>query len=130
MSLNIDNIGSPQGAALQAIKAQQAQAAVLAPVAAQQDQSAAAIRPASQQSEQAASAALKQFTAAAQSAAGQLRADDPMKPVAEGIAQDLSRAGGDAFNAMGRINDLQNAFTFAMEANAGLMNDPALATLA
>ena len=49
-----------------------------------------------------------------------------MKPVAEGIAEDLSRAGNDPFEAVGKINDLQNAFSFTLEANANLMENPAL----
>ena len=49
-----------------------------------------------------------------------------MKPVAEGIAKDLSRAGNDPFEAVGKINDLRNAFSFTLEANANLMENPAL----
>ena len=49
-----------------------------------------------------------------------------MKPFAEGIAQELSRANGDVFSAMGRMNDLQNALTFALEANASLRANPSL----
>jgi len=67
---------------------------------------------------------------AAQIAAKEVAANDPMKPVADGIAEDLSRAGNDPFEAVGKINDLQNAYNFAMEANASLLEDPALAALA
>jgi hypothetical protein len=49
-----------------------------------------------------------------------------MKPIADGIAQELSQVNGDVFGAMGRINDMQNAFTFALASTAGLMADPAL----
>ena len=49
-----------------------------------------------------------------------------MKPIADGIARELSGANGDVFGAMGRINDLQNAFTFTLEANVNLMANPAL----
>ena len=67
---------------------------------------------------------------AAKVAAEEVPANDPMKPVAEGIAQDLNRAGSDPFEAVGKINDLQNAYNFAMEANASLLEDPALAAIA
>ena len=36
---------------------------------------------------------------------------DPVKPFAEGVAEDLSEAGSDVFEAMGRMNDLQNALS-------------------
>ena len=70
--------------------------------------------------------AMRGFAAAAQSAAAAVGQSDPMKPIADGIAQELSRANGDVFGAMGRINDMQNAFTFALATTAGLMADPAL----
>jgi len=125
VSLNIDNIGIPQGAALQAIQAKQVESRAVPPVPPQEQQSAAV-----RSTDLSSSQALQQFSMAARVAAGQVPANDPMKPVAEGIAQDLSRAGGDAFEAMGKINDLQNAFNFAMQSNAGLMEDPALAAIA
>ena len=125
MSLNIDNIGLPQGAALQAIQAKQVQSRLVAPVPAQEKQTEA-VRSTGLSSSQ----ALRQFSMAAQVAAKQVAANDPMKPVAEGIAQDLSRASNDPFEAVGKINDLQNAYNFAMEANASLLEDPALAAIA
>ncbi len=67
---------------------------------------------------------------AAKVAAEEVPANDPMKPVADGIAEDLSRAGSDPFEAVGKMNDVQNAFNFAMEANANLLEDPALAAIA
>ena len=67
---------------------------------------------------------------AAKVAAEEVHANDPMKPVADGIAEDLSRAGSDPFEAVGKINDLQNAYNFAMEANANLLEDSALAAIA
>ena len=67
---------------------------------------------------------------AAQSAAAAVSSTDSMKPFAEGIAQDLSRANGDVFSAMGQMNDLQNALSFALEANAGLRANPALQAIA
>ena len=69
---------------------------------------------------------MRGFAAAAQSAASAVEQSDPMKPIADGIAQELSQVNGDVFGAMGRINDMQNAFTFALASTAGLMADPAL----
>ena len=77
-----------------------------------------------------ASQAIREFMMAAQSAAVAVGSTDPMKPFAEGIAQDLSRANGDVFSAMGQMNDLQNALSFALEANAGLRANPALQAIA
>ena len=125
MSPNIDNIGSPQGVALQAIQAQQVRARTVAPVPAQEQQTEA-IRSTDLSSSQ----AIRQFSMAAKVAAEEVPANDPMKPVADGIAEDLSRAGSDPFEAVGKINDLQNAYNFAMEANASLLEDPALAAIA
>ena len=50
--------------------------------------------------------------------------------LAEGIAQELGRANGDVFSAMGRMNDLQNALTFALEANVNLSANPSLQAIA
>jgi hypothetical protein len=76
------------------------------------------------------SQAIRQFQMAARVAAEEVPANDPMKPVADGIAEDLGRSGDDPFEAVGKINDLQNAYNFAMEANASLLEDPALAAIA
>ena len=51
---------------------------------------------------------------------------DPVKPFAEGVAEDLSEAGSDVFEAMGRMNDLQNALSFALESSSSMMVDPSL----
>ena len=125
MSLNLDNIGSPQGVALQAIQAKQVQARTVAPVQAQEQQ-AEAVR----STDLSSSRAVQEFSMAARVAAEEVAANDPMKPVAEGIAEDLSRAANDPFEAVSKINALQNAYNFAMEANASLLEDPALAALA
>ena len=77
-----------------------------------------------------ASQAMRSFVMAAKSAAGEIGSADPMKPIAEGIAQELSRANGDVFNTMGRMNDLQNALTFALEANVSLSANPSLQAIA
>ena len=74
--------------------------------------------------------AMREFVVAAQSAAAGIAETDPMKPIANGIARDLGEANGDGFAAMGKINDLQNAFNFTMQANANLLADPALAAIA
>lgn len=129
MSLNIDNVGLPQGAALQAIQAQQVQSRVVAPIPAQERETEA-VRSTDRSTDLSSSQAIRQFSMAARVAAGEVPANDPMKPVADGIAEDLSRAGDDPFEAVGKINDLQNAYNFAMEANANLLEDPALAAIA
>ncbi len=66
----------------------------------------------------------------AKSAAVTVGSSDPMKPFAEGIAQELGRANGDVFSAMGQMNDLQNALTFALEANVSLSANPSLQAIA
>jgi hypothetical protein len=69
------------------------------------------------------------FAAAAKTVAAAISAADPMKPFAEGVAEDLSKVGNDMFAAMGQINDLQNALSFAMESSSSMMDDPALEAL-
>ena len=69
------------------------------------------------------------FAAVAKAVAAAISAADPMKPFAEGVAEDLSEVGNDMFAAMGQINDLQNAFSFALEASSNMINDPALEAL-
>jgi len=125
VSLNIDNVGVPQGAALQAIRAQQVQSRVVSPIPAQERETEAV-----RSTDLSSSQAIRQFSMAAQVAAEEVPANDPMKPVADGIAEDLSRTGDDPFEAVGKINDLQNAYNFAMESNANLLEDPALAAIA
>ena len=121
MSTNVDNIGSPQGGALQAIQARQTRARAVESVPAREQQSEAV-----RSTDLTSSRAVQQFSIAARVAAEEVSSNDPMKPVAEGIAEDLSRAGNDPFEAVGKINDLQNAFSFTLEANANLMENPAL----
>jgi hypothetical protein len=66
------------------------------------------------------------FAAAAQAVAAAISESDPIKPFAEGVAEDLSEVGNDMFAAMGQINDLQNALSFALESSSSMMDDPAL----
>jgi len=110
---------------LQAIQARQTRARAVAPVPAQEQQTEAV-----RSTDLSSSQAVRQFSMAAQIAAKEVPANDPMKPVADGIAKDLSRAGDDPFEAVGKINDLQNAYSFAMKANANLLGNSALAALA
>ena len=63
---------------------------------------------------------MREFVGVAKSAATELSNLDPLKPFAEGIANELGGANGDVFSAMGRMNELQNALTFALQANADL----------
>ena len=127
MSFELNNVGTPQDAALQGIQSQQARAHVgeLSPVSKLPDRN-----PSVADTSQTASRAIREFAMAAQSAAATVGSTDPMKPFVEGIAQDLGRANGDVFSAMGRMNELQNALTFALQANAGLSANPSLQAIA
>ena len=73
---------------------------------------------------------MQEFVVAAKNAASGLGESDPMKPFAEGIANELGGANGDVFSAMGRMNELQHALTFALQANAGLSANPSLQAIA
>ena len=73
---------------------------------------------------------MRSFVMTAKSAATELGNSDPLKPFAEGIVTELGGANGDVFSAMGRMNELQNAFTFALQANAGLSANPSLQAIA
>ena len=122
MSLEINNI-PPQNAALQGVASRQSQLRVggYRLVSKLPDRA-----PSVADTSLSASQAIRELAMAAKSAAGAVGNSDPMKPFAEGIAQELGRANGDVFGAMGRMNDLQNALTFALEANAGLRANPSL----
>ena len=120
MSLEVNNVNVPHNAALQGIQSRQRVDSQL-PVTQVPERA-----PSATDTGLSSSNAMRGFAAAAQSAAAAVGQSDPMKPIADGIAQELSRANGDVFGAMGRINDMQNAFTFALATTAGLMADPAL----
>lgn len=66
------------------------------------------------------------FAAAAKAVAAAVNEGDPVKAFAEGVADDLSQTGNDMFAAVGQMNDLQNALSFAFESTSNLLNDPAL----
>ena len=123
MSLEINNIGTPHNAALQGVASRQSQLHVGGDrlVSKLPDRA-----PSVADTSLSASQALRGFAMAAQNAAVAVGNADPMKPFAVGIAQDLGRANGDVFSTMGRMNDLQNALSFALEANAGLRANPSL----
>jgi hypothetical protein len=123
VSLEINNIGTPHDAALQGVAARQSQLHVggYRLVSKLPDRA-----PSVADTSLSASQAIREFAMAAKSAAVAVGNSDPMKPFAEGIAQELGRANGDVFSAMGRMNDLQNALTFALEANADLRANPSL----
>ena len=74
--------------------------------------------------------AMRSFVMTAKSAATELGNSDPLKAFAEGIANELGGANGDVFSAMGRMNELQNALTFALQANADLRTNPSLEAIA
>ncbi|MDP7010911.1 MAG: hypothetical protein QF685_05985 [Verrucomicrobiota bacterium] len=127
MSLELNSIGTPHNAALQGVKSRQAQLQVGGyPMVSKLPDSTPSVADTSLTASQ----AIREFMMAAQSAAVAVGSTDPMKPFVEGIAQDLSRANGDVFSAMGQMNDLQNALSFALEANAGLRANPALQAIA
>ena len=57
------------------------------------------------------------FAAAAQAVAAAVSEGDPVKAFAQGVADDLSQTSNDMFAAVGQMNDLQNALSFALESN-------------
>ncbi len=127
MSLDINSIGGfPQASAYEGIKPRQiGPEAVPAPQTSQPQS-----QPVTERSAPAAADYSRvDFAAAAKTVAAAISAADPMKPFAEGVAEDLSKVGNDMFAAMGQINDLQNALSFAMESSSSMMNDPALEAL-
>jgi len=124
VSLDINNIGGfPQASAYGAIKPQQTgPEAVPAPQISEPKSQPVAER----STPAAADYSRMDFAAAAKAVAAAISESDPVKPFAEGVAEDLSEAGNDVFAAMGQINDLQNALSFAMESSSNMMVDPAL----
>lgn len=123
MSLDLNSINASPQAPLQGLRARQGQLHVggyqlISQVPARQPSVADTTMPAIE--------AMREFAVAAQTAAASIGETDPMKPIADGIARDLGSANGDVFAAMGRINDLQNAFNFTLQANTTLLEDPAL----
>jgi len=124
VSLDINSIGGfPQASAYGAIKPQQTSTeAVPAPQISRPES-----QPVTERSTPtAADYSRIDFAAAAQAVAAAISESDPMKPFAEGVAEDLSEVGNDMFAAMGQINDLQNALSFALESSSSMMDDPAL----
>ena len=122
MSLEINNI-PPQNAALQGVVSRQSQLHIGGyPLVSKPPEYTPSVADTSLSSSQ----AMRSFVMAAKSAANELGNLDPLKPFAEGIANELDRANGDVFSAMGRMNELQNALTFALQANAGLSANPSL----
>ncbi len=127
MSLEINNIGAPQNAALKGVTSRQSQLHVGGyPLVSKLPD----YTPSVADTSLTASRAMQEFVVAAKNAASGLGESDPMKPFAEGIANELGGANGDVFSAMGRMNELQNALTFALQANAGLSANPSLQAIA
>ena len=123
MSLDLNSIGGfPQASAYGAIKPSQArpEAVSTPPVAKPESQ------PVAERTAPAADFSKIDFAAAAKMVAAAVSESDPVKPFAEGVAEDLSEAGSDVFEAMGRMNDLQNALSFALESSSSMMVDPSL----
>ena len=126
MSLDLNSIGGfPQASAYGGIRPSQAspEAVSTPPVSKPESQ------PVTERSTPVADFSVIDFAAAAKAVAAAISESDPVKPFAEGVAEDLSKVGNDMFAAMGQINDLQNAFSFALEASSSMINDPALEAL-
>ena len=123
MSLDLNSIGGfPQASAYGAIRPSQAKPESIStpPVAKPESQ------PVAERTAPAADFSKIDFAAAAKMVAAAVSESDPVKPFAEGVAEDLSEAGSDVFEAMGRMNDLQNALSFALESSSSMMVDPSL----
>ena len=126
MSLEINNI-PPQNAALQGVASRQSQLHVGGyPLVSKPPEYTPSVADTSLTTAQ----AMRSFVMTAKSAATELGNSDPLKAFAEGIANELGGANGDVFSAMGRMNELQNALTFALQANAGLSTNPSLQAIA
>ena len=128
MSLDINSIGGfPQASAYEGIKPRQiGPEAVPAPQTSQPQS-----QPVTERSAPAAADYSRvDFAAAAKTVAAAISAADPMKPFAEGVADDLSEIGNDMFAALAQVNDLNNALSFALESSSSMMDDPALEALA
>jgi len=123
VSLDLNSIGGfPQASAYGAIRPSQAKPESIStpPVAKPESQ------PVAERTAPAADFSKIDFAAAAKMVAAAVSESDPVKPFAEGVAEDLSEAGSDVFEAMGRMNDLQNALSFALESSSSMMVDPSL----
>ena len=123
MSLDLNSIGGfPQASAYGGIRPSQAspEAVSTPPVSKPESQ------PVTERSTPAADSSKINFAAVAKAVAAAISESDPMKPFAEGVANDLSEIGNDMFSAMGKMNDLQNALSFALESSSTMMDDPAL----
>ena len=123
MSLDLNSIGGfPQASAYGAIRPSQAKPESVStpPVTKPESQ------PVAERTAPAADFSKIDFAAAAKMVAAAVSESDPVKPFAEGVAEDLSEAGSDVFEAMGRMNDLQNALSFALESSSSMIVDPSL----
>ena len=123
MSLDLNSIGGfPQASAYGAIRPSQAKPESVStpPVAKPESQ------PVAERTAPAADFSKIDFAAAAKMVAAAVSESDPVKPFAEGVAEDLNEAGSDVFEAMGRMNDLQNALSFALESSSSMMVNPSL----
>ena len=123
MSLDLNSIeGFPQASAFGAIRPSQVKPeSVSAPPVAKPES-----QPVAERTAPATDFSKIDFAAAAKIVAAAVSESDPVKPFAEGVAEDLSEAGSDVFEAMGRMNDLQNALSFALESSSSMMIDPSL----
>ena len=123
MSLDINSIGGfPQASAYGGIKPRQIspEAVSTPPVSKPQSQ------PVAERSTPVADSSGIDFAAVAKAVAAAISTSDPIKPFAEGVAEDLSEIGNDMFAAMGQINDLQNALSYALDSSSNMMSDPTL----
>ena len=125
MSLEVNNIGVTHNAALKGVTSRQLHVGGYPLVSKLPDYT-----PSVADTSLTTAQAMREFVGAAKSAATELGNLDPLKPFAEGIANELGGANGDVFSAMGRMNELQNALTFALQANADLSANRSLQAIA
>ncbi len=126
MSLDINSIGGfPQASAYGSVRPSQARPETVStpPVSKPESQ------PVAERSTPTADSSKIDFAAAAKMVAAAISESDPMKPFAEGVADDLSEIGNDMFAALAQVNDLNNALSFALESSSSMMDDPALEAL-
>ena len=124
MSLDLNSIGGfPQASAYGGIRPSQAspEAVSTPPVSKPESQPVA-----ERTTPAAADYSRMDFASAAKAVAAAISESDPVKPFAEGVAEDLSEIGNDMFAAMGQINDLQNALSYALDSSSNMMSDPTL----
>lgn len=130
MSISIDAVGLGNVLPGTVIRAQDAFAAAQAAQAARAQSAYGVSQP--QQAQPQSGVAMAQITQRAGSTVAILRQNEPnnpLLPLADSIQQILSAANGDLFSALGDINQLRNAYTFAANSSGKLLESPLLTSL-